>query len=72
MSEKPNNPLAFPSHGSMGEVVQEGMTLRDYLAGQAMLALIVREGVERWKLASIAYQIADDMLEERGKSPNEV
>lgn len=26
---------AFPSHGSMGEVVQEGMTLRDYLAARA-------------------------------------
>lgn len=26
---------AFPSHGSMGEVVQEGMTLRDYFAARA-------------------------------------
>jgi len=26
---------AFPSHGSMGEVVQEGMTLRDYFAAHA-------------------------------------
>jgi hypothetical protein len=26
---------AFPSHGSMGEVSQEGMTLRDYFAAKA-------------------------------------
>ena len=26
---------AFPSHGSMGEVAQEGMTLRDYFAIRA-------------------------------------
>ena len=27
---------AFPSHGSMGEVTHEGMTLRDYFAAKAM------------------------------------
>ncbi len=26
---------AFPSHGSMGEVAHEGMTLRDYFAARA-------------------------------------
>jgi hypothetical protein len=26
---------AFPSHGSMGEVAHEGMTLRDYFAAKA-------------------------------------
>ena len=31
---------AFPSRGSMGEVVQEGMTLRDYFAAKAMAAII--------------------------------
>jgi len=30
---------AFPSHGSMGEVAQEGMSLRVYLASQAMIGL---------------------------------
>jgi hypothetical protein len=34
-SERPFNPYAFPSHGSMGEVAQEGMSLRDYLAAHA-------------------------------------
>lgn len=27
---------AFPSHGSMGEVASEGMSIRDYFAGQAL------------------------------------
>jgi hypothetical protein len=31
---------AFPSHGSMGEVVTEGMSLRNWLAGQAVPGLI--------------------------------
>lgn len=26
---------AFPSHGTMGEVAQEGMSLRDYFAAHA-------------------------------------
>ncbi len=30
--KNPSNTLAFPSHGTMGEVIQEGMTLRDYFA----------------------------------------
>lgn len=31
---------AFPSHGSMGEVVHDGMSLRDWFAGQAMNMLL--------------------------------
>jgi hypothetical protein len=31
-----NDQPAFPSHGSMGEVAHEGMTLRDYFAAKAM------------------------------------
>jgi len=27
---------AFPSHGDMGEVTQEGMTVRDYFAAKAI------------------------------------
>jgi hypothetical protein len=30
---------AFPSHGTMGEVVCEGMSLRDYFAAKAIQAL---------------------------------
>lgn len=32
---KDDGGTAFPSHGSMGEVAQEGMTLRDYFAAKA-------------------------------------
>lgn len=41
MSEQRNTGgPAFPSHGSMGEVAHEGMTLRDYFAAKAMHALM--------------------------------
>ncbi len=35
MSKKDTSGPAFPSHGSMGEVAHEGMTLRDYFAAKA-------------------------------------
>ena len=58
---------AFPSHGSMGEVAHEGMTLRDYFAAKAMQALIT---AERGELhyhhgAADAYAYADAMLKAR-------
>ncbi len=64
---------AFPSHGSMGEVAQEGMTLRDYFAAKAMQGLIScpdwREGAGEDVgmdasdyTASVAYMMADAML----------
>ena len=31
---------AFPSHGTMGEVAQEGMSLREWYAGQALSGLL--------------------------------
>lgn len=68
------NPYAFPSHGSMGEVVQEGMSLRDYFAAKAMQAYIARQGydmdndtfderISRW-----SYETADAMLRAREQS----
>lgn len=35
---------AYPSHGTMGEVVQQGMSLRDHFAGLAMQAMIQERG----------------------------
>jgi len=68
---------AFPSHGSMGEVTQEGMTIRDYLAAKAMSSLILSGRLhELWEieaeryiesLAEDAYMISDAMLAEREK-----
>ena len=60
---------AFPSHGSMGEVSHEGMTLRDYFAAKAMQGFMANKsnpmhyhGEEdgQW-----AYMIADAMLKAR-------
>ena len=64
---------AFPSHGSMGEVVQEGMTLRDYFAAKAVQAIMSDDryrgvvGVNNYELhaASDAYKMADAMLKAR-------
>lgn len=58
---------AFPSHGSMGEVAQEGMTLRDYFAAKAMQADMtdgVHENDFAWSAAR-AYKMADAMLKAR-------
>lgn len=41
----PFNPYAFPSHGTMGEVVERGMSLRDYFAAKAMQALVLGDGI---------------------------
>jgi len=68
---------AFPSHGSMGEVCYEGMTLRDYFAAKAMQALSVDlyfgtvskpENPWAW-VATESYKAADAMLIERAKEP---
>ena len=53
---------AFPSHGTMGEVVQEGMSLRDYFAAAALQCLLGK-GFEM--AAKQAYEYADAMLKAR-------
>jgi hypothetical protein len=71
---------AFPSHGSMGEVAQEGMSLRDYFAAKALQGLLAKggniykkEGDElhiipaRKGIPPLAYEYADAMLAERDK-----
>lgn len=60
---------AFPSHGSMGEVVHDGMTLRDYFAAKA-LAGFAADSEGSWKngakgMARCAYEWADAMLNAR-------
>lgn len=57
-----------------GAAVPEGVTLRDYLAGQALAGFMrVRDGELfneqkiKW-YAQIAYELADAMLEERATS----
>ena len=58
---------AFPSHGSMGEVTHEGMTLRDYFAGQAIAGKLLMPGTayDETDCARFAYEMADAMLKAR-------
>ena len=60
---------AFPSHGSMGEVAQEGMTLRDYFAAKAMQGFMANKSnpmhYQPEEDAQWAYMIADAMLKAR-------
>lgn len=81
MSTIDANTPAFPSHGSMGEVAHQGMTLRDYFATAVMPTVIqsaigaydgVDGGVDdvmgqsKWlDEARAAYAIADAMMEAR-------
>lgn len=72
-SKMPENPPAFPQ--SQTDLTRHGegrgMTLRDYFAGQALIA-IASDGNDKLELgkddlAKIAYIIADAMLQERLK-----
>lgn len=60
---KPENPPAFPQ---LWAHMPQGMTLRDYFAGQALLGLVARFDTNA--SARIAYAVADAMLKERSKS----
>lgn len=67
---------AFPSHGSMGEVAHEGMTLRDYFAAKAMAIMwdaydkgycgLNNNDAPNGEIIALAsYKMADDMLKAR-------
>lgn len=73
MSEKDNGGRAFPfayetshpeEHGING-----GMTLRDYFAGQVLIATYMNgfAGPNDDQRAEICYRVADAMLKERAK-----
>ena len=64
MSNTNTGSPAFPSHGSMGEVAHEGMTLRDYFAAKAMQGLM-DAAMPMPEIAAAAYAMADDMLKAR-------
>lgn len=53
---------AFPSHGSMGEVVERGMDLRDYFAAKALAGIMANP--ERWKQIASDYTSGKKTYEE--------
>ena len=72
---KDNGGAAFPMYNvDSGCKSNEGMTLRDWLAGQALIGFVgayncsdepIKESCA--KAAKLAYMLADEMLTERSK-----
>ena len=51
----------------------QGMTLRDWFAGQAISGILIRDRTQfNRELAEFAYDIADAMIEKKGKEPDNV
>jgi hypothetical protein len=78
MSANGNNPPAFPgpstSPGQFPMPVQHGMTLRDYFAAKALIAILSIKpdpnqdfDTYKAKIAEVCFLYADAMLEERNK-----
>ncbi len=74
MTQKPDNPPAFPcidNAGPSGQTVwrHDGMTLRDYFAAKAMQALMIAPEKHTVcnadQCANVAYLTADAMLKAR-------
>ena len=72
MSNTNTGGTAFPSHGSMGEVAHEGMTLRDYFAAKALQGFIASprgtpdgSNATDSYYARVSYLMADAMLKAR-------
>jgi hypothetical protein len=65
---------AFPTHSTMQPLETQGMTLRDYFAGQALAGILANSWVaERFgappsSRAHDAYEFADAMLAEQEKT----
>ena len=69
MKNEPAFPFAWQSPITDKTTINQGMTLRDYFAAQALQALIIREGKDHSgiinEITTTAYQYADDMIKER-------
>lgn len=72
MSARNDGGPAFPSKNQLVDEIEyvccEGMSLRDYFAGQALAGLLAVPDTGNWKFeefSSAAYQHADAMLEAR-------
>ena len=65
---KKDGGAAFPRTGSGGTTKQQGMTLRDYFAGQALTGLNAFHVETAAVAARYAYGQADAMIIERDKT----
>ena len=73
----PAQPVFHTPHGSIGMTTNDGMTLRDYFAGQVAASLAGRadtkannkEGVSELMsvIAELAYALSDALIAERNK-----
>ncbi len=68
MTEEPNAETAFPAMLPGGNYCTPGMSLRDYLASQALTGLIAQCNMPNEVYAKMAYSIADAMLAAREPS----
>ena len=59
---------AFPRPSNLDDA-QEGMSLRDWFAGQALTGLIARPTALRGQRAILAYRYANAMLKARTEEP---
>ena len=69
---KENGDWAFPTHSDKMGVATTGMTLRQYFAGQALVGILAKYGIDSQdhymgQTVRDAYDIADKMLERRYK-----
>ena len=78
MSKKNNGGPAFPyvmnaENYELQDLCSEGMTLKDYFAGQVIIGIIANaEGIVCAEtMANSAYAIADSMIKEREKQGQE-
>lgn len=74
MTDKPDNPPAFPIpliNEPGAYPAEPGMSLRDWFAGHALFLRYGPRGTTASceEMASFAYQMADAMLAERAKEP---
>ena len=72
MTDKPENPYAFPMSEGERHYQEYGMTLRDWFAGQALAGMLAYQGSygtgnDPCNNAARAYEHADTMLAEREK-----
>lgn len=72
MSKQKDGGPAFPSGAISGGNPFYGMTLRDWLAGQALQGLLSNGGYDNWDdVAQDAWNIADVMIEQREANDGE-